>query len=537
MTDLKMILFIQGLLLISFVVCTENVGKTVGDMHRIDYDIGSQNEIFKSQSVMRAESAYLIVIKRDNSNHLTDSRLSHILSLSKERIVSDHCALSRSETNKRLIIMTVYCQSHLFEDATNPEDVPTLKNTLEYLTPLFGRNRIIVERDNSYTTPKQYIREVDQLMNENKKFTSSYRVDRTLPRSSSSSSDNNPRKIQEQSVQTVNVPWHLDRSDQRLPNYNGLYYYVDDASNVNAYTLDTGVLEEHVEFEGRATLIYNALNDGQNYDCNGHGTHVAGLIGAKTYGVAKKTNIMAIKVLDCDGFGQLSTLLNAGEYLISHAQSYNKTRRGVINLSLGGPPSAVLDMMIQSFVEAELVVVVAAGNDADTNGASPDACSYSPSRLGANNYVLSVGASDMNDNRAYYSNYGRCVTNMAPGDYIRSCWIGSSNSATYIDSGTSMASPITAGAAALILGQNQGLSVQEVNNIIVQQTTPNIILPLTTNAGSSDLLFTFIDLSVPLEPVSMPPPSHFTTNAASATYNLPMVGLFLMEMFLFLILQ
>jgi subtilisin family serine protease len=522
-----MIFFIQSLVLFSFLV----VCKNVGNMQRIDYDMESQNEVFKSQSVMREESAYLIIIKRDKLRPLTDSRLSHVLTLSKERIVSDYCALARSETNERLIILTVYCQSHLFEDATKPEDVPELKNTLEYLVPVFGRNRIIVEKDNAYTTPKQFIREVDHMMTkENKKFTSSYRVDRT-----SKVTANNPPKIQQQSVQTSNVPWHLDRSDQRLPNYDGLYHYIDDASNINAYTLDTGVLESHVEFEGRATLAYNALNDGQNYDCNGHGTHVAGLIGAKTYGVAKKVNIIAIKVLDCQGYGKLSILLNAGEFLISHAQSHNASRRGVINLSLGGPPSAALDMMIQSFVEAGLVVVVAAGNDAASPDLSPDACNYSPSRLGANNYILSVGASDMNDKRAYYSNYGPCVTNMAPGDYILSCWIGN-NADTYIDSGTSMASPITTGATALILGQNPSLSVQEVNDIIVHQTTPNIILPLNPDSGSSDLLFTYIDLSTPLAPVSLPP-TRFNTNSASVHYNMPIVWLLVLEVFLLFILQ
>ena len=227
--------------------------------------------------------------------------------------------------------------------------------------------------------------------------------------------------------------WGLDRIDQRSLPLNHRYRSPNGAASVHAYVIDTGIEVSHRDFGGRAHVAYDALG-GDGRDCNGHGTHVAGIVGGTTYGVAKQVTLEAVRVMDCSGRSSTSAVLAGVEWV-----RRNAVRPAVANLSLGGALSTVLDRAVDDLVDSGVVVTVAAGNDGG------DACSSSPA---AASEVLAVAASDRNDTRAPWSDTGSCVDLFAPGAAITSDWLGGR---TRVASGTSMASPFVAGAAALYL--------------------------------------------------------------------------------------
>ena len=222
-----------------------------------------------------------------------------------------------------------------------------------------------------------------------------------------------------------------------------------------AYIIDTGVNIKHEEFEGRAHWGATIPTGDEDEDGNGHGTHVAGTIASKTYGVAKKAKVVAIKVLRSNGSGTMSDVLKGVEWAAEATEkeeaaekkkgkkstykvlrSFTLTRSNAhqgstANMSLGGGSSKTLDMAVNAAVDAGLHFAVAAGND------NQDACNYSPA---ASEKAVTVGASSLADARAYFSNHGKCVDIFAPGLNILSTWIGSKY-ATNTISGTSMASP------------------------------------------------------------------------------------------------
>jgi subtilisin family serine protease len=233
----------------------------------------------------------------------------------------------------------------------------------------------------------------------------------------------------------------LDRVDQRFLPLSGTYSYSADGTGVDVYIIDTGINFDHIDFGGRAVLGIDASESGttDGVDCNGHGTHVAGTVGGATYGVAKKVQLYAVRVLDCQGIGNLFTVLDGIDWITRRGRS-----KAVANMSLvGGYSPAMNDAVIHS-IASGVTYVVAAGNSA------ADACSYSPSSLFP---AIVVAASDQNDGFASFSNHGSCVDMEAPGVAITSDWIGS-DTATNTISGTSMASPHVAGAAALYLSTN-----------------------------------------------------------------------------------
>jgi hypothetical protein len=249
---------------------------------------------------------------------------------------------------------------------------------------------------------------------------------------------------------TQNQPaWGLDRIDQQKLPLSGSYRYDSEGQGVRVYVVDTGVYTSHAEFDGRIPYGFNFVSDGRGFDdCHGHGTHVAGTVAGKIYGVAKKATIIPVRVLNCSGSGQSSDILQALYRIESDAAS--RGGLSVVNMSLGGPvpvgsaPTAV-ETQIARMVSRGIQVVVASGNS------RMDACGFSPARARS---AISVNASDPNDNKASFSNTGSCTDLYAPGVSVASAWIGSPTN-TRFASGTSMAAPHVAGAVARLMSEGR----------------------------------------------------------------------------------
>jgi len=255
----------------------------------------------------------------------------------------------------------------------------------------------------------------------------------------------------------TNATWGLDRIDQRALPLNGTYNYNSTGSGVRAYIIDTGILTSHTQFGGRASAVYDAIGDGRNgQDCNGHGTHVAGTVGGSTYGVAKSAYLRAVRVLNCTGSGSNSGVIAGVDWVTN-----NHISPSVANMSLGGAASSALDQAVTNSVNSGVTYVVAAGNE------NQDACNTSPARASG---AYAVGATTSSDARASFSNYGTCVDIFAPGVNITSAWY-TSTTATNTISGTSMASPHVAGAAALYLQLHTTASPATVRSALTNAAT------------------------------------------------------------------
>ena len=268
-------------------------------------------------------------------------------------------------------------------------------------------------------------------------------------------------------AQQVNPPsWGLDRIDQRRLPLDGVYGYPGTASNVTAYIIDTGILTTHSDFGGRASHGYDFVDgDANATDCNGHGTHVAGTVGGTSYGVAKGVRLVAVRVLNCSGNGTTSGVIAGIDWVTRNAR-----KPAVANMSLGGGASAALDAAVNNSINSGVTFVVAAGNE------STNACTRSPARTPN---AITVGATTSGDARASYSNYGSCLDIFAPGSSITSAWHTSTTARNTI-SGTSMATPHVAGAAALYLSANPSASPTQVRNALVANGTTGVV----TGAGT-----------------------------------------------------
>ena len=299
-----------------------------------------------------------------------------------------------------------------------------------------------------------------------------------------------------------NATWGLDRIDQRDLPLNAAYTYVTLAAGVNVYVIDTGIRSTHVEFTGRMGAGYTSIADGNGTnDCNGHGTHVAGTIGGTTYGVAKGVTLYPVRVLDCNGSGTTSGVIAGVDWV-----SANHAPPAVANMSLGGGASTALDDAVRNSVASGVTYAVAAGNS------NANACNSSPARV---SQALTVGSSTSSDARSSFSNFGTCVDLFAPGSSITSSW-NTSDTATNTISGTSMASPHVAGAAALYLASNPTALPATVHAAIVDNASVNKLSGVGSGSPNR-LLFALFDFS----PVDTPPSATFTFSCSglSCTFD------------------
>jgi aqualysin 1 len=286
--------------------------------------------------------------------------------------------------------------------------------------------------------------------------------------------------------------WGLDRVDQRDLPLNNSYNDFNEGAGVHAYVIDTGIRRTHTEFGTRVSNGYDAVTvGGTANDCNGHGTHVAGTVGGATYGVADKVTLHAIRVLDCNGSGSNAGVIAGVDWVRA-----NHVKPAVANMSLGGGASTTLDNAVANAIAAGITFAIAGGND---NG---NACNVSPARVAA---AITVGATTNTDARASYSNFGTCLDIFAPGSNITSAWIGTDASTNTI-SGTSMASPHVAGAAALYLSANPTALPATVRNALVTNGTPGKVTAAGTGSPNVLLYTAFVGGGTPPPPPPPPPP-------------------------------
>jgi subtilisin family serine protease len=315
----------------------------------------------------------------------------------------------------------------------------------------------------------------------------------------------------------ANPPWGLDRIDQRNLPLSSSYTYPNTAPNVHAYIIDTGIRFTHAQFGGRAASGFDAIDGGSADDCNGHGTHVAGTVGGSTYGVAKQVSLVGVRVLNCQGSGTNAQVVGGIDWVTAHA-----IKPAVANMSLGGGANTAIDNAVANSINSGVTYAIAAGNG-DIFGNRQNACNYSPARVAA---AITVGATQSNDAAASFSNLGTCVDILAPGVSILSSWY-TNDTATNTISGTSMATPHVAGAAALVLSANPGWSNLQVRDHLFNNATQNAISNVGT--GTPNRLLYVVnggtqpgnDFSVGVSPTSgsVTAGGSATTTVTTATTN------------------
>ena len=252
------------------------------------------------------------------------------------------------------------------------------------------------------------------------------------------------------------APWNLDRIDQRYLPLNGTYNYNSTGAGVRAYIIDTGIAATHPQFGARAQNVYDAFG-GSGTDCNGHGTHVAGIVGAITYGVAKAVSLRGVRVLNCTGSGTTSGIVAGVDWVRANAQ-----RPAVANLSLGGAYSSTLNAAVTSLSNAGIFTAVASGNE------NQNACNVSPASATA---VFTTAGTNADDTRLGTGNYGSCVDGYAPGSNITSTWL----TGTRVLTGGSMAAPHVAGVAALYKATHGDVSSAAIDSWIKTSATAGVV--------------------------------------------------------------
>ncbi|MFD4834250.1 S8 family peptidase [Streptomyces uncialis] len=284
------------------------------------------------------------------------------------------------------------------------------------------------------------------------------------------------QRVRVQATQT-NAPWGLDRIDQAARPLNGTYTYPDSAgTGVTAFVIDTGVRVSHSQLTGRASNGYDAIEgDTVAQDGNGHGTHVATTIAGSTYGVAKKARIVAVRVLDNNGSGTTAGVIAGVDWV-----TRNHSGPSVANMSLGGGASTTLDNAVRNSIASGVTYAVAAGNS------GVNASSTSPARV---TQAITVGATSNTDAKASWSNFGSVLDLFAPGVSITAGW-HTGDSATNTISGTSMAAPHVAGAAAVYLSSRPTATPAQVSTALVNGATNSVVT--TPGSGSPNKLLRLV---------------------------------------------
>ncbi|MFM1964194.1 MAG: hypothetical protein RLZZ172_3039, partial [Bacteroidota bacterium] len=288
------------------------------------------------------------------------------------------------------------------------------------------------------------------------------------------------------------APWGLDRIDQQSIPLSGSYTYETTGSTVDAYIFDTGIRTDHNEFKSRIRAGYNAISpDSIPEDDNGHGTHVAGVIGGTRYGVAKGINLIPVKVLDQYGTGSFSQIIAGIDWAIAN----HTTRPAVGNVSISGELSVSLDEALKRAIADGIVVAVAAGNNAEP------ARNASPGRV---TEAITVGSFANTDEWSSFSNFGPEIDILAPGTNITSAWHTGSNDINVI-SGTSMATPHVTGAAALYLEKFPKSTPEQVQTGLKKFAVVNAIKNVPDSTVNSLLSVYFSLSTTPKEPILVSP--------------------------------
>ncbi|MEY4491718.1 MAG: hypothetical protein RL085_129, partial [Actinomycetota bacterium] len=312
-------------------------------------------------------------------------------------------------------------------------------------------------------------------------------------------------------TQNPTPSWGLDRIDQDSTTYDNTYNYSSTAgAGVRVYVVDTGVMASDPDFAGRIETGFDALGQNlQGADCNGHGTHVAGTVAGTKYGVAKKATIIPIRVLGCTGMGSWSGFISAMDWIIANHPAGTP---GVMSASLGGLKYQLVNDAVQKLYAAGVTPVIAAGNN------NTDACTYSPA---STPNAVTVGASDSNDTRAYFSNFGDCVDVFAPGvNIVSNNYLDSTTGRSL--SGTSMATPHVSGLAALYLADHKTATPSEVAAAIQAGAQAGKIVDAKSANGNFLMNIKFTNAALP--PVGAPTgvvASAITATGATISWTAP----------------
>ncbi|XP_065902782.1 aqualysin-1-like [Dysidea avara] len=292
---------------------------------------------------------------------------------------------------------------------------------------------------------------------------------------------------EDQVVHNASEYWHRDRVDQMTLPLNMKYCPPNDGENVDIYVLDTGIdychkdfCDNRAQYAGYSPVVSASNPNSRGCDCNGHGTHAAALAAGGIHCIAKKAKVYSLPVLGCDGRGSFTNIILALNHVVMRANS-EPERRVIVSMSLIGPVSLAVNEAVKRVTKEGIVVITAAGNFLT------DACKYTPS---SSPHAITVGGTARNDllyaTTFSGTNWGRCVDIFAPGQDIESAGRCGCNVQAIAKcnqmcdrestmSGTSMATPIVAGAAAILLSADMSLTPAQVKQKLISDSAKNRI--------------------------------------------------------------